>query len=181
MTSLLKPLSLITVAAAVAIAAGCGASGSSGSSSASSSGGSAYGGGASYGGGSTKPVSAQATAAASTAKIAVAHGHLVDAKGRTLYLFEKDKTAKSTCSGACAVAWPPSTTSGKPKAGHGAKAKLLKTSKRSDGGTQVTYNGHPLYRYIGDTKAGQTNGQGINGFGAKWYMMNAGGKKIDDD
>lgn len=182
MTSLLKPLSLpaaIAVAAAVALA-GCGASGSSGSSTASASG-SVYGGGASYGGGSTKPVSAPATAAAGAATIAVAHGHLVDAKGRTLYLFEKDKTSKSTCSGACAVAWPPSTTSGKPKAGHGAKAKLLKTSKRSDGGTQVTYNGHPLYRYIGDTKPGQTNGQGINGFGAKWYMMNAAGKKIDDD
>jgi predicted lipoprotein with Yx(FWY)xxD motif len=180
MTSLLKPFSFLAVAAAVAIAAGCGSSGSSGSSSASSGGG-AYGGGASYSGMSTKAVSAPATAAATAAKIAVAHGHLVDAKGRTLYLFEKDKTAKSTCSGACAVAWPPSTTSGKPKAGHGAKAKLLKTSKRSDGGTQVTYNGHPLYRYIGDTKAGQTNGQGINGFGAKWYMMNAAGKKIDDD
>ena len=180
MTSLLKPISLLTVVAAVALAAGCGASGSSGSSSASASSGSAYGGGASYGGGSTKPVSAPATAAAGAATIAVAHGHLVDAKGRTLYLFEKDKTSKSTCNGACAKNWPPVTTSGKPKAGHGAKAKLVKTSKRS-GGTQVTYNGHPVYLFIGDAKPGQTNGEGINAFGAKWYMMNAAGKKIDND
>jgi predicted lipoprotein with Yx(FWY)xxD motif len=179
MTSLLKPFSFLAVAAAVAIAAGCGSSGSSGSSSASSGGG-AYGGGASYSGMSTKPVSAPATTAATAATIAVAHGHLVDAKGRTLYLFEADKTSKSTCNGACAENWPPVTTSGTPKAGHGAKAKLLKTSKRS-GGTQVTYNGHPVYRFVGDTKAGQTNGEGINAFGAKWYMVNAAGKKIDND
>lgn len=179
MTSLLKPLSVMAVAAAVAIAAGCGSSSTSGSSGGSASGGSAYGGGASYGGGmSTKAVSAPATAAA---KIGLAHGHLVDAKGRTLYLFEKDKTSKSTCGGACAQDWPPTTTAGAPKAGHGVKARLLKTSKRSDRGTQVTYNGHPLYRYIGDAKPGQTNGEGIDAFGAKWYMVNAGGKKIDDD
>lgn len=178
--TILKPLSLITVAAAVAVAAGCGSSSTSGSSTGSASSGSAYGGGASYGM-STKPVAAPATAAASTAKIGVAHGHLVDAKGRTLYLFEKDKTAKSTCTGACATDWPPITTSGKPKAGHGVKASLLKTSKRPDHGTQVTYNGHPVYLYIGDAKPGQTNGEGINAFGAKWYMMNAAGKKIDND
>lgn len=176
----LKPLSFLAVAAAVAIAAGCGSSGTSGSSNASASGGSAYGGGASYGGMSTKAVSAPATAAAA-ATIGLSHGHLVDGKGRTLYLFEKDKTSKSTCSGACAQDWPPITTTGKPKAGHGVKAKLLKTSKRPDHGTQVTYNGHPVYLYIGDSKPGQTNGEGIDAFGAKWYMINAGGKKIDDD
>lgn len=184
MTSLLKPLSLpaaIAVAAAVALA-GCGSSSTSGSSGSSASGGSAYGGGASYGGGTAKPVSAPASAAAAgAAKVAVAHGHLVDAKGRTLYLFEADKTSKSTCNGACAQDWPPATTSGRPKAGHGARAALLKTSKRSDGGTQVTYGGHPVYRYIGDAKAGQTNGEGISAFGAKWYMLNAAGKKIDND
>jgi predicted lipoprotein with Yx(FWY)xxD motif len=130
----------------------------------------------------TKAVSAPATtAAAGAARIAVAHGHLVDAKGQTLYLFEKDKTAKSTCSGACAQDWPPTTTAGAPKAGHGVKAALLKSSKRSDGGTQVTYHGHPLYRYIGDAKPGQTNGEGISAFGAKWYMVNAAGSKIDND
>jgi predicted lipoprotein with Yx(FWY)xxD motif len=181
MTSLLKPLSAMAVAAAVAIAAGCGSSSTSGSSGGSASSGSAYGGGASYGNMSTKAVSAPAAAAKGAARIGVAHGHLVDAKGRTLYLFEADKTSKSVCNGACAEDWPPTTTAGAPKAGHGVKARLLRTSRRPDRGTQVTYNGHPLYRYIGDSKPGQTNGEGISAFGAKWYMVNAGGKKIDDD
>ncbi|HET6506796.1 MAG TPA: hypothetical protein VFG42_08400 [Baekduia sp.] len=175
----LKPLSFAAVAAAVAIAAaGCGSSSTSGSSttSASSGNGSAYGGGASSS--TTKAVSAPATAAASIAAIGVAHGHLVDARGRTLYLFEADTTSKSTCNGACASAWPPVTTSGTPKAVHGAKASMLKTSKRSNGATQVTYDGHPLYRYIGDTAPGQTNGQGLDAFGAFWYMVNPGGTAI---
>ena len=109
------------------------------------------------------------------ARIGLAHGHLVDAQGRTLYLFKADKTSKSTCSGACAQGWPPTTTSGTPKAGHGVKASLLKTSKRPGGGTQVTYGGHPLYRFIGDAKAGQTNGEGVVAFGAEWDMVSAAG------
>jgi predicted lipoprotein with Yx(FWY)xxD motif len=179
MAPLLKPLSLATVAAAVAIAAGCGSSGSSGSSSASAPGGGVYGGGAS--GMSSKPVSAPATAAAGAARIGLAHGHLVDARGWTLYLFEADRTSKSTCGGACADDWPPSRTSGKPKAGHGVKASLLGTTKRSDGGTQVTYRGHPLYRYAGDTKPGQTAGEGLEAFGAEWYIVSSAGRKIEDD
>jgi predicted lipoprotein with Yx(FWY)xxD motif len=174
--TILKPLSLIAlpvVVGAVALA-GCGSSSSAGASGTAASGGA-------YGGMTAKPVSAPASSAAAAAKVGVAHGHLVDAQGRTLYLFEADKTSKSTCGGACAQNWPPTTTSGTPKAGHGIKAKLLKTSKRADGGTQVTYNGHPLYRFLGDSKPGQTNGEGINAFGAKWYMVNAGGKKIDED
>jgi predicted lipoprotein with Yx(FWY)xxD motif len=168
----------MVVAAAVALAAGCGSSGSSGSSSTSASGGGAYGGSA-YGM-TSKPVSAPATAAASTARIGLSHGHLVDAHGWTLYLFEADKTSKSTCSGACADDWPPARTSGKPKAGHGVKASLLGTTKRSDGGTQVTYRGHPLYRYAGDTKRGQTAGEGLEAFGAEWYIVSSAGKKIEE-
>jgi len=102
---------------------------------------------------------------------------LVDAQGRTLYLFEKDKGGKSACSGACAKAWPPLMTTGKPKAAGGANAKLLGTTKRSNG-TQVTYNGHPLYTFFQDTKAGQTKGQGSNFFGALWYVMGTNGKQI---
>jgi predicted lipoprotein with Yx(FWY)xxD motif len=181
--TVLKPLSLVSlpiVVAAVALA-GCGSSSTSGSSGTAASGG-AYGGGAASGGMTAKPVSAPASSSAvAAARIGVAHGHLVDGQGRTLYLFEADKTSKSTCNGACAKNWPPVTTSGKPKAGHGAKASLLGTTKRSDRTTQVTYRGHPVYRFIGDGKPGQTNGQGINAFGAKWYMMSAAGKKIDDD
>ncbi|WCB96004.1 hypothetical protein DSM104299_04758 [Baekduia alba] len=105
---------------------------------------------------------------------------LVDAKGRTLYLFEKDKTKKSTCSGQCAVNWPPALTSGKPKAGGGAAASKLGTTKRSDGTTQVTYNGHPLYRFIADkNKPGSVKGEGIDAFGAEWYVVGTNGKKIE--
>lgn len=72
---------------------------------------------------------------------------LVDGKGRTLYLFEADKSTTSTCNGGCATAWPPLLTSGSPSVGGSAKSGLLGTSKRSDGKTQVTYHGHPLYGY----------------------------------
>jgi predicted lipoprotein with Yx(FWY)xxD motif len=105
---------------------------------------------------------------------------LVDGKGRTLYLFEKDKTRKSRCSGSCAAAWPPLITSGKPRAKGRAKAALLGTTKRKNGSRQVTYNGHPLYRFIQDTSPGQTNGQGSHAFGAGWYVVAPSGKKIED-
>jgi len=102
---------------------------------------------------------------------------LVNAQGRSLYLFLKDKNGKSACSGACAKAWPPLMTTGKAKAAGGVNAKLLGTTKRSNG-TQVTYNGHPLYTFFQDTKAGQTKGQGSNFFGALWYVMGTNGKQI---
>jgi predicted lipoprotein with Yx(FWY)xxD motif len=102
---------------------------------------------------------------------------LVDAQGRTLYLFEKDKGDKSACAGACATAWPPLMTSGKPKAGPGVEAKLLGTTVRK-AGRQVTYAGHPLYTYVGDGKAGQTTGEGSTGFGAPWYVLASNGHRI---
>src|ERR1043166_6054437 len=80
---------------------------------------------------------------------------VVDAQGRTLYLFEKDKNHRSACSGQCAKFWPPLITSGKPRASAGVKASLLGTTKRSDGRMQVTYAGHPLYRYLEDKAPGQ--------------------------
>src|SRR5919201_179762 len=96
---------------------------------------------------------------------------LVDSQGRALYLFEADKGDMSRCSGACASAWPPATTTGAPTAGPGLSAAKLGTTKRSDGTTEVTYNGHPLYRYAGDSRPGEANGQGLNQFGAKWNML----------
>jgi predicted lipoprotein with Yx(FWY)xxD motif len=105
---------------------------------------------------------------------------LVDSKGRTLYLFEKDTGTKSTCAGACAAAWPPFTTSGKPKAGAGANASMLGTTMRSDGTREVTYNGHPLYYYAGDQAAGDTNGQGLDQFGAEWYVVSPAGHNVED-
>jgi predicted lipoprotein with Yx(FWY)xxD motif len=105
---------------------------------------------------------------------------LVDAKGRTLYLFEKDTKNKSKCSGQCAVNWPPALTSGKPKAAAGAVASRLGTTKRSDGKTQVTYAGHPLYLFIADkNKPGSTKGEAIDAFGAEWYVVGTNGKKIE--
>jgi predicted lipoprotein with Yx(FWY)xxD motif len=103
---------------------------------------------------------------------------LVDSQGRTLYLFMKDKGAKSACAGACATGWPPLLTHGKPKAGSGAEAKLLGTTVRKSG-TQVTYDGHPLYTFAGDSKAGQTNGEGSTAFGAPWYVLAPSGHRID--
>ena len=104
---------------------------------------------------------------------------LADGEGKTVYLFEKDKTTASTCSGACATAWPPVTTDGAPKAGGGTQAALLTTSKRSDGTTQVVYGGHPLYYFVKDRDAGDAYGQGIDGFGAEWYVLGSDGKKVE--
>jgi predicted lipoprotein with Yx(FWY)xxD motif len=130
-------------------------------------------------------VAAATGSAANRATVNTRHGKLgtflVGPNGRTLYLFEKDKTSKSTCSGQCAQFWPPLLTSGKPKAAGKAKSSLFGTTKRSDGKTQVTYNGHPVYYFSQDTKPGQTKGEGFKAFGAKWYVLAPSGKKIDDD
>jgi predicted lipoprotein with Yx(FWY)xxD motif len=104
---------------------------------------------------------------------------LVDGNGRTLYLFQADTGRASTCNGACASAWPPLTTTGQPIAGPGVSASKLGTTKRSDGTTGVTYNGHPLYRFVGDSAPGQTTGQGSDGFGAEWYVLSAAGNQIE--
>jgi predicted lipoprotein with Yx(FWY)xxD motif len=99
---------------------------------------------------------------------------LATSSGFTLYLYTPDPKGKSVCTGSCAAAWPPLLTKGKPTAGPGVKAKLLGTAKRG-GKLQVTYAGHPLYRYAGDSKAGQTAGEGVGGI---WYALSAGGKKV---
>jgi predicted lipoprotein with Yx(FWY)xxD motif len=101
---------------------------------------------------------------------------LVDSEGRTLYLFRKDSRNKSACFDLCADNWPPLRVSGTPKAGRGVRAGLLGSIKRSDGKRQVTYNGHPLYRFVGDAGAGDVNGQGLSAFGARWYVVSPSGK-----
>jgi predicted lipoprotein with Yx(FWY)xxD motif len=103
---------------------------------------------------------------------------LVDSQGRTLYLFQKDSGKKSACTGPCAGAWPPLRANGKPTVGSGAKASLIGTIARSDGGPQVTYNGHPLYRFVKDTKAGDTNGEGKTAFGGRWFAVSPTGKQV---
>jgi predicted lipoprotein with Yx(FWY)xxD motif len=104
---------------------------------------------------------------------------LVDGNGRALYLWDADHGSKSTCSGACAQAWPPLTATATPKASGAVKASLLGTTKRADGTSEVTYAGHPLYLFAGDTQAGQTTGQGSNGFGAPWWVVTPAGKAIE--
>jgi predicted lipoprotein with Yx(FWY)xxD motif len=105
--------------------------------------------------------------------------YVVDAKSFSLYLFEKDKSKKSSCYGSCAKVWAPLIVKGRPTAGTGLKASLLSTTTRTGGAKQVTYGGHPLYHYDDDHKAGQTKGQGVTEFGAKWYVVKPSGKKLD--
>lgn len=103
---------------------------------------------------------------------------LVDANGRTLYLFEKDTEDRSSCYGACAGVWPPLTTAAKPTAGSGVTGSLLAITTRRDGKRQVTFHGHPLYHYVSDTGPGQTGGQGLHQFGALWYALSSQGQAI---
>lgn len=104
---------------------------------------------------------------------------LTDAKGKTLYLFEKDKGSTSTCNDACASVWPPLLSGGTPQAKGSADASKLGTTKRADGSTQVTYAGHPLYYYAPDTAAGDTKGEGVDSFGAEWYVVSPAGSKVE--
>jgi predicted lipoprotein with Yx(FWY)xxD motif len=103
---------------------------------------------------------------------------LVDSHGRTLYLFKKDTGGKSRCSGSCAVNWPPLLATGRPAAGSGVTASKLGTTRRSDGKRQVVYNRHPLYRFVGDRKPGNTNGEGLAAFGARWFVVSPAGNQI---
>ena len=104
---------------------------------------------------------------------------LADARGHTLYLFEKDKNRMSSCNGACLVYWPAVRTAAKPRAGAGVRASLLGVTRRADGRRQVTYAGHPLYTFVGDSKPGQTTGEGLTDFGAAWDAVAANGRPIE--
>ena len=103
---------------------------------------------------------------------------LVDAHGKTLYIWAHDQGKKSTCNDDCAEYWPPLLTHGKPVASGGAKATMLGTSRRSDGRIQVTYAGHPLYYFVQDRKPGQTTGEGLTGFGGRWDPVSAAGTAV---
>jgi predicted lipoprotein with Yx(FWY)xxD motif len=183
---LIAPASALAVLAAAVLAAGCGGStNASGSASAGTSSGSSAGssGGYGYGHGSSSSTPSTSTQAASgAATIAVRTTPLgrilVDGRGMTLYLFEKDTGMKSTCDGTCAKFWPPVTTTGAAKAGSGLDAGKLGTTARTDGETEVTYNGHPLYYYAGDKQPGDTTGEGLNAFGALWYVLSPAGKEV---
>jgi predicted lipoprotein with Yx(FWY)xxD motif len=160
-----KPISLMIAATALAlialVVAGCGG-----------------------GGGSQATASSSASHAAGGSTIGVTDigglgKVLVDSKGRTVYLFEKDTGPKSSCFGACAIEWPPVTTTGKPSAGDGVTASMLGTTKRPDGTMQVTYGGHPLYLFEADRKPGDATGQNVDAFGAEWYVLSSAGDKVE--
>jgi predicted lipoprotein with Yx(FWY)xxD motif len=160
-----KTLSLLFAAAAIAlvalVVAGCGGSDQQAT---------AASGGSNAGGGSST---------IGVSNVGGLGSILVDSTGRTVYLFGKDSGPKSTCSGACAQEWPPVTTTGKPTAGKGVSASMVGTSKRSDGKTQVTYNGHPLYLFVGDAKPGDAGGQNVDAFGATWHVVSPAGQKVE--
>ena len=104
---------------------------------------------------------------------------LIDPSGLTVYLFLADKGTVSSCnSPSCVQYWPPVLTTGAPQGGAGVSATLLGTTTRADGTMQVTYAGHPLYRFLSDKKAGDVTGQGLNAFGAPWYVVSPSGMQV---
>ncbi|HEY5050655.1 MAG TPA: hypothetical protein VII50_07115 [Acidothermaceae bacterium] len=123
--------------------------------------------------------SGAAAAPAGPATVAAQMGalgnYLTDGSGKSLYLYTPDTSSTSTCYGQCIAFWPPLLTTGAPKAGTGATASMLGTSPRTDGTTQVTYNGHPLYSFKGDKAAGDTSGQGKAG---TWFLVTPAGTQI---
>ncbi len=124
------------------------------------------------------PVSSSSSAAAIGTASGSAGTYLTGAGGRAVYLWVADVNGQSACSGECAKAWPPVTTSGAPHASGSVSSSDLGTITRSDGTKQVTYHGHPLYYFAGDAGAGSTTGQGNNGFGAKWWLVSTSGNAI---
>jgi predicted lipoprotein with Yx(FWY)xxD motif len=103
---------------------------------------------------------------------------LFDGRGRALYLFTRETTKTPRCYGACAKAWPPFLTKGSPSAARGVRGSLLGTTRRTDGTTQVTYRGHPLYYYVGDRRAGQVLCQGVVQFGGTWLVVSPTGRAV---
>lgn len=127
---------------------------------------------------SSAPTATQASSGAVVSTTTGPDGtYLSNSAGRAIYLWVADTSTKSTCTGACAAAWPPVTTHGQPQAAGEARAKLLGTTKRADGSLQVTYAGHPLYFYAGDSGKA-TDGQGLDTYGALWWLVDRSGKAI---
>jgi predicted lipoprotein with Yx(FWY)xxD motif len=169
----MKPIAALAIAAAtLALAAGCGG-----------------------GGGKTGAASTPSTSSAPTRSVATApkppakagtlvkvraseFGRvLVDGRGQALYLFTRDGRGPSRCSGACADAWPPLYSSGRPVAGSGAAAAKLGTVPRAGGRLQVTYAGQPLYLYHADTPT-KILCQDVDEFGGKWLVVKPSGAPV---
>lgn len=162
--------SALSLCALAVLVAGCGSSSSTSSTSAGQSTAASVTNAASSSNGAGAIVSA-----ASTPKFGTV---LVSSKGLALYDFQKDSGTKSACYGACAKIWPPLMTTGTPKAAGAAESFKLGTIKRTEGTTQVTYAGHPLYTYTADVRPGEVNGNGINSFGGIWSALDASGSEV---
>ncbi len=115
-------------------------------------------------------------------KLAITKGdfgaHLTNAKGRALYVFTSDSGPTSNCYGDCASAWPPYIVSSKPRAVDPARQGLVGATRRSDGRLQATYDGHPVYYYVGDHAPGEVLCQAVYEFGGFWYVIRANGKVV---
>ena len=135
---------------------------------------------------SVLPAVAQEAASLSVASSDEYGEYLAGSSGMTLYMFEADTQgeeatdAVSACYDSCATFWPPLTTTGDPEVGDGISVDLIGTIERTDGTTQVTYNGWPLYYYARDEVAGDTTGQGVDAAGGLWYLVSPGGEVIED-
>jgi predicted lipoprotein with Yx(FWY)xxD motif len=165
--------------AALALLAGCGSSSSTSSSA--SAGASPYGGGGAAAAATTTTATSSTAAPATPVVLTVKHGKLgaivaTGSRHMTVYLFEADHGAASTCTGTCAKVWPP--VLGHPT-GTDLPAAHLGTITRADGTVQATFAGHPLYTYAKDGDAGDAYGQGVKSFGADWYVLNPSGAKVD--
>ena len=159
------PLVVPAAAAGLAALAACSSSSSSSTSAPASS--TSAGGTATDGGSSASGAAAATSEGLKTATIGGVTV-LTNAKGFTLYSFAPDTATKSACSGACATAWPPQTAP--------ATVTSPYTSiKRADGTTQLVFNGHPLYTYVGDTSPGTASGNGVSAFGGLWHEVPASG------
>ncbi len=183
-------LGVALAALAALVLAGCGGGGSSTSASSNASAGAEEAtsenasGGSRYGkpAASEEEAPAEASGEATPVSLGSAAGVgkvLVDAEGMTLYYFQKDQkgSGKSKCEGPCAEAWPPLTTTAEPEAMSGVSSAKLGTIERSDGTTQVTYAGWPLYTFVEDKKPGEDNGTDSKAFGASWYPLHGNGQK----
>ena len=158
---------------AALLTAACSSSGSSSSSAPASSAAAAPAGGT-----ATSAAAAAGSGLVITTKSGSAGAFLTDGSGRAVYLWMKDGKDSSACSGACAGAWPPVTTTGAVTASGGVNKADLSAITRSGGAKQVVYDGHPLYYFSGDSGPGQVNGQGSDGFGAKWWLVDPAGTSI---
>jgi predicted lipoprotein with Yx(FWY)xxD motif len=103
---------------------------------------------------------------------------VTDPRGRTLYVFTRETTTRSRCYGACAKAWPPLITRGRPRAGSGARSGLVGTTRRRDGRIQVTYRGHPVYHYVGDRTPGEVLCQNVAEYGGTWLVADPAGRPV---